>query len=146
MNKKFTRSQCYRNPANSSLSPIGVRTCTKPPRPLSGPAADDGKSGIFRSFLGAFFWRGREKKKNERWLLLQRLLLLLFLIIVPLSPSLSLTRKNFRCAESYPRGVGSTIMATGRQGVLEPGVDFGQPHKPQNPKNEKCTEFFVNDN
>ena len=35
--------------------------------------------------------------------------LLLFLIIVPLSlypPG----RKNFRCAESYPRGVGSTIM------------------------------------
>ena len=41
-----------------------------------------------------------------------------------LSPSLSLSRKKFRCAESYPRGVGSTIMATGRQGVQEIGGIF----------------------
>ena len=76
------------------------------------------------SFVFWRFWRRKERRRgmnvgccNERG----KERLLLFLIIVPLSlypPG----RKNFRCAESYPRGVGSTIMdgnrTTGRSWSL----------------------------
>ena len=69
------------------------------------------KAAYFVRFLEVLAEK-REEKRNERWL--QRTKegasrLLLFLIIVP-SLSDPPGRKNFRCAESYPRGVGSTIM------------------------------------